>query len=280
MSPPRIFIVGPDGEATPQSTALVRRPSGSVVRVTPVGTRTDPGFFRKLLTNLNPLRQQTRAAMALSGVGLFALAMDVAATLNLGNPFLFYDRRETWKELSGNLKGARSDVWYGFFGQEGTGEGGMSSHWTGEAKSALASYIRFNLTGLYDELGKVSDQSSETMNNLYTEVLEYDQSVFGFYATTGPVLWSVAQMSANPMARGILIGAVTTAAGALGFLVKQYMDIFNVYEKQLNQQELKLNELRSLFYNSGDPARGPRSTLGLDPTIEAPGNPNDYWKPV
>src|SRR5690606_36643609 len=218
----RVFVVGPDGQATSQSTALVRRPPAQVVRVTPVGVRTDPGFFRRLITNLNPLRQQTRTAMAMSGLGMFALAMDVAATLNLGNPFLFYDRRETWKELSGGLKGARSDVWYGFFGQDGTGEGGMSSHWTGEARSALASYIRFNLTGLYDELGKVSDQSSTTMQKLYKEVLEYDLSVFAFYASSAPVLRAVARLSAHPVGRAALITAATTVATILGNLVKQY----------------------------------------------------------
>ncbi|MGW4790810.1 hypothetical protein ACWEPC_00150, partial [Nonomuraea sp. NPDC004297] len=30
---------------------------------------------------------------------------------NLGNPALFHDRREIWKEMSGTLEGNRSDLW-------------------------------------------------------------------------------------------------------------------------------------------------------------------------
>ncbi|HLU70646.1 MAG TPA: hypothetical protein VKZ82_00575, partial [Nonomuraea sp.] len=101
--PPKLVVPGqttPPQGTQPLYLADNRGTVTRTVQVPPAVTRTDPGFFKRLVTQLNPLRQTTRGAMLLSGLGVAALAMDVAATANLGNPFLFYDRRETWKEMS------------------------------------------------------------------------------------------------------------------------------------------------------------------------------------
>lgn len=290
MSPPNpreVFVVDTNRVVTPPGgdpgNSLVpvtsggqrggqRIQGGSLVRATPLtGPRTDPGFFRKLITRLNPLRQQIRYALGSTGVRA-ALALDVAATANLGNPFLFADRRETWKEMSGRLEGTRTDVWRSYFTQ-------IAPHWSGAANGVLEGHIRFNVNGLYNELGKISDQSSSTMQNLYKEVLEYDLSVFGFYASTAAVVKPLLAASTHPVGRTTLIGVGLAFASTLGNLVKQYADVYNVYTGDLNQLELQLNTLRATYYNGGDLGRGPRD-LDLSPSIEAPGNPGQYWKPV
>ncbi|MFG1941922.1 hypothetical protein [Nonomuraea sp. NPDC048826] len=242
------------------------------VQVPPAATRTDPGFFKRLVTQLNPLRQTTRGAMLLSGLGGAALAMDVAATANLGNPFLFYDRRETWKEMSGSLEGDRANLWRGYFDD-------VSPHWKGQAAGMLQQYIRFNVNGLFGQLGKVGDEMSGAMHGQFKEVLEYDLSVIGLYAGSAPILRTLASMSAQPVARVALMTQVGVFTTALGNLVKQFADVYNSYEGDLNKLELKLNDLRGAFYESGDPGRGARD-LRLSPTIEDPAAVRDLWVPA
>ncbi|QYC38710.1 hypothetical protein Nocox_05415 [Nonomuraea coxensis DSM 45129] len=275
--PPNLVVPGqtsvPQGDQRLYLAGRNNAVTGSVqVKPAAAAVRSDPGFFKRLVTGLNPLRQSTRAAMAMSGLGAAALALDVAATLNLGNPFLFYDRRETWKEMSGALEGNRSNLWRGYFDQ-------ISPNWKGTAAEALQQYVRFNVNGLFSQLGKVGDELSGAMHGQYKEVLEYDLSVFGLYATSAPVLRSLASMStAHPVARVALMTQVGVFSTALGNLVKQFADIYNSYEGDLNKLELKLNDLKGAFYNSGDPTRGARD-LHLSPTLADPGRADDMWKP-
>ncbi|MFD2355679.1 hypothetical protein ACFSTC_50020 [Nonomuraea ferruginea] len=275
MAPdPRLIL--PGQTTPPQGTQQLHLANnhGNVTRtvqVPPAATRTDPGFFKRLVTQLNPLRQTTRGAMMLSGLGLGALAMDVAATANLGNPFLFYDRRETWKEMSGSLEGNRSNLWRGYFGD-------ISPNWNGQAAGMLQQYVRFNVNGLFSQLGKVSDEMSGTMHGQYKEVLEYDLSVMGLYAASAPILRTLAAMSAHPVAKVALATQVGVFTTALGNLVKQFADIYNSYEGDLNKLELKLNDLRGAFYNSGDPNLGARE-LNLSDTIED-ATVDDMWVPA
>ncbi|MEV4104970.1 hypothetical protein AB0J42_32420 [Nonomuraea sp. NPDC049649] len=273
--PPKLVVPGqttPPQGTQPLYLADNRGTVTRTVQVPPAVTRTDPGFFKRLVTQLNPLRQTTRGAMLLSGLGVAALAMDVAATANLGNPFLFYDRRETWKEMSGSLEGGKWNVWRGYFDD-------VAPNWKGQASSMLNQYVRFNVTGLFDQLGKVGDEMSGAMHNQFKEVLEYDLSVLGLYAGSAPILRALAAMSAHPVGRVALMTQVGVFTTALGNLVKQFADVYNSYEGDLNKLELKLNDLRGAFYRSGDPDLGPRD-LGLSSTIEDPGRTGDLWVPA
>ncbi|MEW9546965.1 hypothetical protein [Nonomuraea sp. NPDC050783] len=274
----RLIIPGRPTAAQGTQQLHLANSGGSVTRTVQVppaaaaATRTDPGFFKRLVTGLNPLRQSTRGAMMMSGLGAAALALDVAATLNLGNPFLFYDRRETWKEMSGSMEGSRTDLWRGYFDQ-------VAPNWRGSAAEALTQYIRFNADMLFDKLGKVGQEMSGAMHNQFKEVLEYDLSVFGLYATSAPVLRSLAAMSTtHPVARVALMTQVGVFTTALGNLVKQFADVYNSYEGDLNKLELKLTDLKGAFYKSGDPELGARD-LGLTPTIDDPGRVDDMWVP-
>ncbi|TDD12823.1 hypothetical protein E1292_00775 [Nonomuraea deserti] len=270
--PPKLILPG-QSAPTANQQLHVTNAGGTVQRtVTVTPKRTDPGFYKRLIAQLNPLRQSTRAAMAMSGIGVAALALDVAATLNLGNPFLFYDRREQWKEMSGLLEGSRSNLWRAYFDD-------ISPNWKGAAVETLQQYVRFNVNGLYGQLGKVSDEMSGTMHSQYKEVLEYDLSVFGLYATSAPILRTVAAMSAHPVGKVALMTQVGLFMSAAGNLVKQFADVYNSYEGDLNKLELKLNDVRGAFFRSGNPAMGPRD-LHLTPNIEDPSMVDDYWIPA
>ncbi|MGP3934200.1 hypothetical protein [Nonomuraea sp. KM88] len=270
--PPKLIL---PGQSTPTANQQlhVANARGTVQRtVTVAPGRTDPGFYKRLITQLNPLRQSTRAAMAMSGIGVAALALDVAATLNLGNPFLFYDRREQWKEMAGLLEASRSDLWRSYFDD-------ISPNWKGAAVETLQQYVRFNINGLYGQLAKVSEAMSGTMHGQYKQVLGYDLSVFGLYATSAPILRSVAAMSAHPVGKVALMAQVGLFMSAAGNLVKQFADVYNSYEGELNKLELKLNDVRGAFYRSGNPDMGARD-LHLTPNIEDPSMVDDYWIPV
>ncbi|WP_432930041.1 hypothetical protein ACQPZZ_07135 [Microbispora sp. CA-135349] len=256
--------------------------SGNVRRTVPVApadaapasvaTRTDPGFFKNLVKGLNPLRQQTRSAMAMSGLGIAALALDVAATLNLGNPFLYYDRREHWKEMGGRLESGRSDIWFSYFQDVGP-------NWQGHAADLLGRRVRFNTTVLYEKLHGVTGEMSGAMHSQFKEVLEYDLSVFGLYAASAPILRTLAAMSAHPAGRVALISQAGVFVSALGNLVKQFADISMASEGDLNKVEQKLNDLRAAFFEQGDPARG-RRDLTLTPDVADRAHVLGYWQPA
>ncbi|PZG17900.1 hypothetical protein [Nonomuraea aridisoli] len=274
--PPKLLVPGRPTVPQGAQQLYVTNAGGTVTKTIPVppaaATRTDPGFFKRLVGQLNPLRQTTRAATVMSGLGVATLALDVAATVNLGNPFLFYDRRETWKEMSGSLEGNRSNLWRDYFDN-------IAPNWKGHAAEMLQQYVRFNVNGLFSQLGKVSDEMSGAMHSQYKEVLEYDLSVFGLYAGSAPILRTLAGMSANPVARAVLMTQVGVFTTALGNLVKQFADIYNSYEGDLNKLELKLNDLRGAFYSSGDPAQGARQ-LNLSPTIADAKTVKNMWIPA
>lgn len=275
IEPSKFILPGQTAPTSPQQLHITNS-SGSVARtvtVQPAPTpRTDPGFYRRLISSMNPLRQTTRASMAMSGLGIAAIALDVAATLNLGNPFLFYGRREQWKEMAGLLEGNRSDLWRSYFDD-------ISPNWKGHAVEMLQQYIRFNVNGLYSQLGKISGEMSGTMHAQYKEVLEYDLSVFGLYATSAPILRTLAGMSLHPVGRVALMTQVGVFMSAAGNLIKQFADVYYSYEGDLNKLELKLNDLRGAFYRSGNPAMGPRD-LNISPSIGDAAHVADNWIPA
>jgi len=268
--PKELYITDSSGNV---QRAVSVAPAGSAdTAAASAATRTDPGFFRSLVKALNPLRQQTRTASAMSGLGIAALALDVAATLNLGNPFLFYDRREVWKEMGGRLESGRSDIWFSYFQD-------VSPNWKGQAADLLGRRVRFNTTVLYEKLHGVTGEMSGAMHSQFKEVLEYDLSVFGLYAASAPVLRTLAAMSAHPAGRVALISQAGVFVSALGNLVKQFADIYMAYESDLNKMEQKLNDVRAAFYHQGDPARG-RRDLTLTPAVAERANIHDYWQPA
>ena len=266
--PPKLNF--PSRMPTPGPGRLnVYDPNGKLMRTVSFGQRTDPGFFKNVVAQVRTHNKPIRLGLAMSGFGAAGGALVVASVVNLGNPFLFYDRREQWKDLAGMLEGSRSDLWRSFFDD-------ISPNWKGQAVQTLQQYVRFNVNGLYSQLDKVSGEMSGAMHSQYKEVLEYDLSVFGLYATSAPMLRTVAALSAHPVGKVALMTQVGLFMSAAGNLIKQFADVYNSYEGDLNKLELKLNNLRGAFYKSGSPDLGARE-LNLTPAIADPLRLKEYW---
>jgi hypothetical protein len=243
-------------------------PNGKLMRTVAFGHRTDPGFFKNVVAQVRSHNHPIRLGLTMSGLGVAGGALVVASVLNLGNPFLFYDRRETWKELHGNLKGAAWDVWITYFSE-------ISGNWKGHAVETLQQYLRFKLIGMFDQLGSIAKDMTGTMHSQYKEVLEYDLSAAALWATAAPIFKALIQMSSHPVGRVALMTQAGVFLTAAGNLLKQFADVYNKYESELKDLELKLHELRGIFYNMGNPDMGARN-LHVHPDIQK----IHHWQPA
>ncbi|MFI6389943.1 hypothetical protein [Nonomuraea sp. NPDC050540] len=266
--PPSNLIV--PGEPSPPGPRQVHvyGPDGKILRTVSVGQRSDPGFFKNLVTQVRNHDQPIRLGLAMSGAGAAGGALVVATVLNLGNPFLYRDRRETWKELHGTLKGSAWDVWITYFSE-------ISGNWTGHAVETFQQYLRFKLIGMFDQLGSLAKDMTEAMNSQYKEVHEYDASVGALWATSAPVFKALMAMSGHPVGRVALMTQTGLFLTAAGTLLKQFADVYNTHESTLMDLELKLHEVRGIFYNAGRPGMGARD-LSVHPDIEDP----RHWRPA
>ncbi|WP_431898389.1 hypothetical protein [Nonomuraea sp. bgisy101] len=188
---------------------------------------------------------------------------------NVGNPALFLLRRDAWKEQHGHIKGAAWDVWLSYFHQ-------ISPNWKGHAVETFQQYLRFNLIGMFDQLGNISKDMSSTMHSQYKEVMEYDLAAFGLLIRNKKIFAGLAALAHLPLTKVALYTQSGLFLTAAGNLVKQFYDIYLSYDGTLNDLELKMNDLRGVFYEAGRRALGPRDELHLSPHV---GNPA-YWTPI
>ncbi|MEU4327478.1 hypothetical protein [Nonomuraea dietziae] len=250
-------------------TENVYKPGGGAAAPRPTApVRVDPGFFRSAIAQIKAHHSPISTGLLLSGFGLFVKVLMVFAVLNMGNPAIFVFRRDDWKQMLGYLKGSAWDVWLGFFSD-------VSPYWNGYAVGALQQYLRFKLIGMFDQLGAIAKDASGTMHGQYKEVLEYDLSMLVLWKTYGPVFKAATPLAATPLGRVAMVAQAGVFVTALGNQVSQFSDVFNKYEGDLNDLELKLTDLVGAFYNGGNPERGARD-LTVTPRVSNP----DFWKPV
>lgn len=239
---------------------------GQILRTVSFGQRTDPGFFKQLVAQARTQSKPIQAGLALSIVAGIMLVM--ACIANIGNPFLFYDRRERWKDLHGNLKGSAWDVWITYFSE-------ISGNWKGHAVDTLQQYLRFKLIGMFDQLGSLAKDMTNTMNNQYKDVMQYDVSIGALLASAGPMFKTLKTMSAHPGGRIVLLTHAGVFLTAAANLLKQFSDTYNTYESELKDLELKLHEVQGIFYNQGKPDMGVRD-LHVHPDVAK----IDHWQPA
>ncbi|MFI6451998.1 hypothetical protein ACIBF6_10615 [Streptosporangium amethystogenes] len=257
--PPNLNIPGQFKSVGP-GQLNVYASDGSVARTVTFGQqRADPGFFKNVITQIRAHDQPVRAGLLVAGFGVGGTALLTAAALNLGNPALFVFRRDDWKEMLGHLKGSAWDVWLFYFSD-------VSPQWKGHAVETLQQYLRFKLIGMFDQLGAITKDMSSTMHGQYKEVLEYDMSLVGMWAAASPVFKMLLPASSTPLGRVALVAHAGVFLTAVGTLLKQFADVYNKYEGDLNDLELKITDLKGAFYNMGNPSMGARD-LHVDSDI-------------
>ncbi|MEU0566629.1 hypothetical protein ABZ297_14720 [Nonomuraea sp. NPDC005983] len=246
----------------------VYNPKGKVARTITFGQRADPGFFKNVIAQMKRYDGPITLGLSLSGVGWAGWAIKAAVVANVGNPFLFSNQRDTWREIHGHLKGSAWDVWLTYFND-------VSPNWKGHAVETLQQYLRFKLIGMFDQLGNISKELSGTMHNQYKEVLEYDMAAFGMWTINGPIFKALSKLSAHPAGRVALMTQTGVFLTMAGTLLKQFVDIYRTNEGELNSLQLKVMDLKGAFYNGGDPANGARD-LHVDKDVANPA----YWEIV
>jgi hypothetical protein len=241
---------------------------GKAIRTVTFGQRADPGFFKNVMAQMKRYDGSITLGLSASGIGPAGWALRTAIVLNMGNPWLYSSRRDTWKQMHGHLKGSAWDVWIRYFHD-------VSPNWKGHAVETFQQYLRFKLIGMFDQLGNVSKDLSGTMHNQYKQVLEYDMAALGLWTVNGPIFKALSGMSTTPAGRVALLTQTGIFLTMAGTLLKQFADMYQSNEGELNALELKIMDLKGAFYNGGDPAQGTRD-LHVDEDISEPA----YWEIV
>ncbi|WP_433251329.1 hypothetical protein ACQPYK_05740 [Streptosporangium sp. CA-135522] len=226
-------------------------------------------FFKSVVGRMRSSSRVIWAGLGMSGLSIPGRVLMVAVAANLGNPLLFSDKRNTWKEMHGWLKGAGGwDTWLGYFNE-------IPPRWKGHAVDLFQQYIRFKLTGMFDTLGASAKDYSAAMEGQRKDVLEYDLAAVTLFTTVQDKFALLLPASTTPMGRLALLARSAVFLTSASALLKQFADIYNQYESQLNDLEMKLYDVKGAFYIAGDQSKGPRD-MHADPAVADPKN----WTPV
>ncbi|WP_336210917.1 hypothetical protein [Nonomuraea sp. LPB2021202275-12-8] len=266
--PSKLHVPGAPGPAESR-TLYVTQNGRTVARTVTVGPRApDPGFFKRAIEQIKRYDGPITLGLSMSNAGKVGWMIRGAVLVNVGNPWLFSDRRDAWKEIHGHMKGNAWDIWYAYFDH-------ISPNWKGRAVDTLQQYLRFKLIGMFDQLGNLSKEMSGTMQNQYNEVAQYDAAAVGLWTIEGPVFKALTKLAATPAGRIALMAQSTVFLTMSCTLLTQFYDVYRKFEGELNGLDLKFMDLKGAFYLSGDPARGPRD-LHMDQRV----TDSDYWSAV
>ncbi|TMR07577.1 hypothetical protein ETD86_51490 [Nonomuraea turkmeniaca] len=276
--PPSLILPG-SGPA-PQSTqpAFVARPSGLLV---PSGTTPTPaapaapansGFFQRLIAALRRGRVQIESSFVGTVLMASVVAVDVAAVANLGDPELFYEKRDAWMATKDSVETSRSEVWNSWTDN-------IATNWSGDAASIVETNIRFKTNGLFGALGDVGWEMSSAMNKQAKEVLEYDFSVLSIVLASGPVFQKLWAMRSHPVGLVMLLTQGGIYVGLLANLITQFADLLVANDSALYEVKGKLNNMRATFYEDGDPNKGILN-FNLSANISDPDLTENLWVPM
>ncbi|RJL30031.1 hypothetical protein [Bailinhaonella thermotolerans] len=230
-------------------------------------------WFQDLLGVIKPARDRTREGMILSGAGRALLAIDLLAFLNLGDPWIFMERRDDWKAKAAELEAKRSNLWNSFFTAD------FYPNWQGGARDALETHLRFNVNGLFAGLKKGSTGMSESMQGLNKEIVEYDFSVAALYLGSAAIFNELVSLSrTHPLGRGKLLAQALAVGGVFANTIKQFYDVVASAQGDLNKHQLNFNDLRASFFVDGDTSK-PRN-LSMSPQVDHEGNVRnpEFWR--
>ncbi|MBB6346709.1 hypothetical protein ACWGH8_28230 [Nonomuraea muscovyensis] len=224
--------------------------------------KVDPDFFKRVLNLAKTHNRPIYAGLATSGLVIAGTAMVVAAVGNASDPRRFFDDRSMWNEMLGDLKLSAWDVWISFFSL-------VSPYWVGHAAETVQRYLRFELIGMFDELGRVATEMSNTLTSLAWDVVEYDVKLVTLLVSAGTAFTALLPFSAIPAVKLTLGVAAVAFLSLLSSLMQEFIGKVKALDLKLEALGHKIFELRSLFSVGDD-------KLHLQP----PGSDPGLWKPV
>jgi hypothetical protein len=224
--------------------------------------KVDSKFFDRMWNQLKPGAQKIVKFGALGSLAVVGIPLIITAIWHVGDPTKFFDDRDTWNGMLEDLKVSAWDVWITYFSE-------VAPYWMGHASETVQRYLRFELIGMFDELGRIATEISGILTTLAWDAVDYIISLVDLVTTYGPVLLALAPFA------GTLPGKAVLTAAAFGFLtllwglVKEFIGKLKSLDLKLKTLNDKMFELRGLF-NVGD------NKLHLKPVGYDP----DLWVPV
>jgi hypothetical protein len=200
----------------------------------------------------------------MSGLAVTGTAVVVAAIANVSNPSQFYKDRSLWNELLGDLKLSAWDVWVSFFSM-------VTPYWLGHGADTVQRYIRFQLIGMFDELGRVATEMSNVLTGLAWDIAEYDLKLVGLLVSASAAFTALLPLSATPAGKLTLGAACVTFLTLLSNLMQDFMGRIRALDLKLQTVGHKVFELRGLFHLESDKLH--LKDTGTDPNLWQPAAP-------
>ncbi|GLW12863.1 hypothetical protein Misp01_79910 [Microtetraspora sp. NBRC 13810] len=224
--------------------------------------KVDPGFFQRVMKLIKAHNRPIYAGLAVSGLAVTGTAMVAAAVGNMSNPFRFFEDRGVWNEMLGDLKLSAWDVWVSYFSV-------VSPYWGGHASETVQRYLRFQLIGMFDELGRVATEMSNTLTGLAWDVVEYDLKLVALLVSAGTAFAALLPFRTLPAVKIALGGVAITFLTLLTSLIDEFIKKIKALDLKLQTLGQKIFELRGLF------------TVGDDKLhLQPPGFDPNLWEPV
>ncbi|MET8385306.1 hypothetical protein ABZV14_20140 [Streptosporangium canum] len=224
--------------------------------------RVDSSFFDRMWNQLKPGSQKAVKAITVGSLAVVGIPLVVTALMHVADPFTYFDDRSTWNEMLEDLKVSAWDVWITYFSE-------VAPYWMGHASETVQRYLRFELIGMFDELGRIATEISGTLTTLAWDIVDYNTSLVDLVTSYGPILLALVPFAGTLPGKALLVAAAFGFLKLLWGLVKEFIGKIKSLDLKLETLGHKMFELRGLF-NVGD------NKLHLKPVGYDP----DLWVPV
>ncbi|GAA4226137.1 hypothetical protein FHR32_003984 [Streptosporangium album] len=223
--------------------------------------KVDAKFFDRLWKELTPAHRKVLKGLTYAGL-VVGIPMVGYAVWHVGDPINYFDGRNTWNEMLSDLKDSAWDVWITYFSE-------VSPYWMGHASETVQRYLRFELIGMFDELGRIAVEISTTMSSLAWDITDYNISLVDLMTVFGPTLMIIMPFAGTLPGRAVLVAACFAFLKFLWGLIKELISKMKALDGKLQALNHKMNELQGLF-NVGD------NKLHLKPV----GSDVNFWVPL
>ncbi|MFI7055949.1 hypothetical protein ACWDOR_07225 [Streptosporangium canum] len=223
--------------------------------------RVDAKFFDRMWSQLKPGSQRIVKAMTVGGLAVVGIPLVVTALMHVADPSKYFDDRSTWNEMLEDLKVSAWDVWITYFSE-------VAPYWRGHASETVQRYLRFELIGMFDELGRIATEISGTLTTLAWDIVDYNTSLVDLVTSCAPILLALVPFAGTLPGKALLMAAAFGFLKLLWGLVKEFLGKIKSLDLKLETLGHKMFELRGLF-NVGD-NKLHLKPVGYDPNLWVP----------